>query len=106
MVGRQSVTLSFNGRVRLENRVNHWAAYFEPLGMTVYGRTEEETLARVDAAVEFFVKHYSDPNDEGRKVRQYLDKHGVPSFVTVSDMAGPIRRNHPVRLPLEVAVNA
>ena len=40
MDSQQAVTINFDAQVSLEQRGDHWAAYIEPPGTTVYGATE------------------------------------------------------------------
>ena len=105
MVIHNDSTINFDARVHLENRGDRWAAYIEPPGTFVYGATEQAVLARVDVALGFFVQHFSDSPDGVRKLRHYLDSHGVPNFVTEHSATRPIRLRRPVRLPMEAAAS-
>ena len=99
----QSATVSFDVQVTLKDRGDHWAAYIEPPGMTVYGPTEDAVDARVDDAIEFFKRHFRDDPDGVTKLRQYLDAHGVPNVVTGGNEARPMRLRRPVSLLMGVA---
>ena len=84
MIGQQTATINFDIQVRLEDRGEHWAAYIEPPGATVYGATEAAVRARVDQAMAFFVR--SLVNEIGvERFRRYLDAHGVKNNVIVSN---------------------
>ena len=106
MTMQENMAINFDAQVVFEARGSRWAAYIEPPGMTVYGVTEEAVKARVDLALKLFVQHFNDSPDGVGKLRQYLDSHGVPNFVTHHDVNSPIRRRRPVSLSMEVAVNA
>lgn len=92
--------------VSVEDRGDYWAAYIEPLGMTVYGDTKAAAIDRVDTAMNFFTKHYA--KGDVQKVIDYLKRHGVPSQVIYSDMVedDEVRRiPYPVGLSLEAAAS-
>lgn len=103
MTTQRSVTINFDAQIRLEQRADCWAAYIEPPGMTVYGATEDAVKARIDEALEFFARHFRDDPDGARKLRQYLDAHGVPNFVTEVNRATRMHWQRPVNLLMEVA---
>ncbi len=104
MLGSRTVRISFTANVSIEDRADHWAAYIEPLGMTVYGDTEDDALDRVQQALKFFIDNFGNGNDGVQKVRRYLDFHGVASHVTEDDTVRRIQ--YPVNFPLEAAVSA
>ena len=104
MLGSKTVRISFTVNVQLEDRDDHWAAYIEPLGMTVYGDTENDAINRVQQAMSFFMDNFGSGSDGVQKVRRYLDSHGVASQVTEDDMVKRIQ--YPVNFPLEAAVSA
>ena len=97
--------LSFTANVSIEDRGDYWAAYIEPLGMTVYGDTESAAMGRVVQAMDFFKNEFATGNDGVQKLRAYLDAHGVPSCVTndaIQDDAAT-RVEYPVDFRMEVA---
>lgn len=102
----QKSIINFDVQVHLADRGGRWAAYIEPPGMTVYGATEDAVNARVREALNFFLKHFNNDATGGRKLRQYLDAHRVPHFVTTEEPASTIRLRRPVSLPMGVAANA
>ena len=106
MIGQHTATTSFDVRVRLEDRGDRWAAYIEPPALTVYGATESEVMARVDEGLEFFKQYFQDDPDGVRKLRQYLDSHGVPNVVTESAPTRPMRFRRPVTFLMEAAASA
>ena len=75
MVRSKTVRLSFTANVDLEDRIDHWSAYIDPLGMTVYGNTEEEVKDRVGKAMQFFLTTFVTSTDGVERVRRYLDSH-------------------------------
>ena len=104
MLGGRTVRISFTADVSLEDRGDHWAAYIEPLGMTVYGDTEDAAKDRAYQAMNFFLNNFGSGSDGIQKVRRYLDFHGVASYVTEDDAVKRIQ--YPVSFPLEAAVSA
>ncbi len=94
MYGRKMATVSFNAEVSLEMRDDHWAAYVEPFGITVYGDTKTETESRLNQGIEFFLKYA--PN-----IRKYLDSHGIPHYITEDDETNAVRRTYPVSARVE-----
>ena len=105
----RTVKINFRVAVSLEKRDDCWAAYMEPLGMTVYGDTREDAENRVQQALDFFIKHFG-AGDEGiQRVQSYLDSHSVPNFITEDnedDGVSPIHRIYPVSIPIETLVSA
>ena len=73
-----TVLFSFTINVSVEDRGDYWAAYIEPLGMTVYGDTESDAMGRVIQAMEFFKDYFATGSDGVQRFRAYLDAHGVP----------------------------
>jgi predicted RNase H-like HicB family nuclease len=94
-------TITINVSVWLKKREDCWEAYFEPLGMTVYGDTREDVNNRVQQAIEFFVKHTSADDDGIQRVRDYLDSHGILYSITDDDSARPVHRTYPISVPIE-----
>ena len=74
----RGVTIHFDAVASLEQRGDHWAAYVEPLGLTVYGDTRAEAEARVSEGVDFFLKYAPD-------VPRYLASHSVPYQIRRED---------------------
>lgn len=110
MQNARSARIAFTVNVSLEDRGDHWAAYMEPPGMTVYGDTKAAAIDRVDQALDFFMEDYADGDDGLQKLRAYLDWHNVPSRVTYSDMPDNdgikrIQYPYPVGLSLEAAAS-
>ncbi len=106
MSERRTVTINFQVAVSLVKRDDCWAAYMEPPGMTVYGDTREDAENRVQQAIDFFIKHFGDGDDGIKKLRNYLDSHGVPNFIAEADRVSPIHRTYPVSVPMEILVSA
>ena len=102
MIRRRTVEIIFDARVSLENRGDHWAAYVEPLGITVYGDTRAEAENRVQQAINFFVKRFGSGDEGVQKIRNYLDSHGVPNTIVEDDRVSPISFTHPISVPLEI----
>ena len=99
--------LSFTVNVLIENRGDYWAAYIEPLGMTVYGDTEAAAKDRVFQAINFLKKYFATKDDGAQKFRAYLDAHGVSSRITtdVVQSDAVTRVQYPMDIPLEVAAS-
>lgn len=101
--------ISFTLDVLIEDRGDHWEAYIEPLGMTVYGDTESAANARVFQAMDFLKGYFATKNDGMQSFKAYLDAHGVPSHVTTDAVQnGAATRIHyliPMDIPLEVAAS-
>lgn len=97
--------LSFTLDVLIENRGDHWEAYIEPLGMTVYGDTEVAAKARVFQAMDFLKKYFATKDDGMQSFKAYLDAHGVSSRVTTDAVQrdAVTRIQYPMDIPLEVA---
>ena len=106
MDSQQTATINFSAQVRLEHRGDHWAAYIDPPGATVYGDTEADVRERVNQALDFFVD--SLVGEIGlERFRRYLDGHGVANRVIVPNgQAGRMRQTVPVSFPVEVAAVA
>ena len=102
----QTATINFDAQVRLEQRGDHWAAYIEPPGATVYGDTEADVRERVNQALDFFVD--SLVGEIGvERFRRYLDGHGVLNSVVVPNgHSVRVRQTVPVSFPVEVAAVA
>ena len=99
MVGRKTVTISFDAVVSLEKREDRWVAYVEPFGMTVYGHTREEAESRLKESIDFVLNHFPD-------IRKYLDSHGVPNYITEDEDMAPRRLTYPVSAQIEGPVYA
>ena len=99
----RNVIISFDAGVFLEKRDTGWAAYIEPLGMTVYGATQSDAQDRFMQAINFFLKHFGSVE----QIRAYLDAHGVRNSLTVDDEnISPVRRTYPIVFPIGEAVSA
>ena len=100
---QQTATINFDAQIRLEHRGDHWAAYIEPPGATVYGDTEADVRVRVNKALDFFVD--SLVGEIGvERFRRYLDGHGVQNSVIVPNgHSVRVRQTVPVSFPVEVA---
>ena len=104
MIKQQDATINFDVQFLLDNRGDYWAAYVEPTGMTVYGATREATLARVNQAMEFFVRGMV--REVGvERLRRYLDSHGVPSSIVEHTPVGKVRHTFPFTFYLGAADN-
>ena len=102
----KTATINFDVHVRLDDRGDHWAAYIEPPGTTVYGDTEAAARERVDAALDFFVTTLV--GEIGlERFRRYLDAHEVSNKVIVPNgQTTKMRQTFPVSFPVEVAAAA
>ena len=74
-----NIRLSYD--VSLEDRGNHWAAFIEQIGTTVYAQDKQAALKRADEMVEFIVASF---NEHGTldDFRRYLDNHGIQHTIT------------------------
>ena len=105
MVKQQDAIINCDVQVLLDNRGDYWAAYMEPTGMTVYGATREAALARVNQAMEFFVRGMV--REVGvERLRRYIDSHGVPSSIVEHTPVGKVRHTLPFTYSLEGVANA
>lgn len=104
MVKGRSITINVSAWLRKLD--DCWEAYFEPLGMTVYGDTREDAENRVQQAISFFIKHYGAGDEGVQKIRNYLDSHGVLYSITEYDEATPIHRTYPVSVAVEAGAVA
>ena len=103
MPARGELTVIFDVRVSLEDRIDYWAARIDPLGMIVYGQSRDDVEKRVENGVQFFLDHTPD-------IRQYLDYHGVayqvrPRAFDDKDQL-PLVRTYPLSARVEGPVRA
>ena len=109
MVAKRGFTVSFDVHVRMQRRDDHWAAYMEPLGATVYGDTEQDAEARVNQAVNAFLNALSDQHsdDPAGAIRQYLDSHGVKHTIEYANTEPPqARHSYSRTVPMKTTVYA
>ena len=100
-----TVSLNFQAGGCVEFRDDRWAAYAEPSGITVYGKTEQEAKDRATDAVKFFIQTIH--SRKGVDVaRRYLDSHDVASTIVEGEFKTPIRYRQDVRSHPEVGAAA
>ena len=70
MIPQKSIT------IRAQDRDGYWAAYVDPLGIVIYGKTEDDANSRANRAVHAAINSLNDHAGLDA-VKAYLDGRGV-----------------------------
>ena len=103
MSTQKSVTITFSADIDLQDRDGYWAAYIDPLGITIYGTTENDAKTRAHRAVRAAIKSLNDHAGTD-VVEKYLAGRGVQyrsveSLLTTS----PVRHAEKITMSLQPA---
>ena len=94
-----NVTITFNANVEIYEREAHWAAHMtEPLGITVYGDTEQDVQDRIEEAFKFFFENAT--GGEISLLRDYLDSHNVKHSLSRGPVDSGELRQYKKTLPM------
>ena len=95
MPATRTIGVKLDVRIAIQNHGDHWTAYVEPTGMTLRGRTKDESIQKAVDAVRFFVRTVGQ-KDGIHAVRKYLDYHKVLHSVVGEQPEPVVQQSHTI----------
>lgn len=96
-----TTSLRFNAEIVVERKEDRCVAHTKPFGVIVYADTEEKAFERAKVAFDLIFDVFLNSPNGVVGLRDYLDRHGVPSYLDEATTPKPEVYLSAVTVPFE-----